>query len=419
MKSTHRDTAEAQPAGAVAEIQGLYGPFTFSEKLFQRIWLQGDFDRAGAVTVDGQRVRVLYPGKWNLLGGPDFKGARLAFENGETRVGDVELHLHAVDWVAHRHAHDPAYDGVILHVVLFPPPVGTRTIGAGGREIPVLPLLPWLHHDLEEYAAEAAVEQLADRPASRVMDELGGLSAEALSTLLRTHARLRWEQKVHFARLRVQRLGWEAACHHTALEILGYRFNRAPMLRIAGQWPLKAWTARNFSEKLEALYDAEAGTWTVQGVRPANHPRARLRQYAAWVAAQPDWPARLADLGGGLAAIPEDTATGKVRRTFGFTARRETLAAEVCGGAVSGPRFDNLVCDGFLPLLTARGVPHGLGYWQHWFAGDMPPQVVQALRALGVFAGRSSPARHGAAQGLLGWLIETERQSSAAEGRRA
>lgn len=403
----------------MAEIQGLYGPFTFSEKLFQRIWLQGDFDRVRAMTAEGRRVRVLYPGKWNLLGGPDFKGARLDFGDGGIRTGDVELHLHAADWVAHRHAHDPAYDGVILHVVLFPPPAGTRTIGAGGREIPVLPLLPWLHHDLEEYAAEAAVEQLADRPASRVLDELGALPAEALSDMLQAHAKRRWEQKVHFARLRVQRLGWEAACHHTALEILGYRFNRAPMLRIAGQWPLAAWAARDFGAQVETLYAAEADTWTVQGVRPANHPRTRLSQYAAWVAARPDWPTRLERAGEVLVAIPEAMTTGDARRAFGFTQRREEMAGAICAEAVSGTRFDNLVCDGFLPLLEARGGRHGFGYWQHWFAGDMPPAVVANLRALGMFAGRNHPARHGVAQGLLGWLIETERQSSAAEGRGA
>src|SRR6185312_1008407 len=111
--------------------------------------------------------------------------------------------------------------------------------------------------------------------------------------------------------------------------------------------------------------------------------------------------------------------TGEVRRTFDFTGRREECAETICAKAVSGPRFDNLVCDGFLPLLAARGGQHAFGYWQHWFAGDLPPQVVQSLRALGVFAGRISPARHGAAQGLLGWLIETERQSSTAEGRGA
>ena len=107
------------PVPAVAEIQGLYGPFSFPEKLLQKIWLRGDFNRAAAVTTDGRRVTVLQPGKWNRLGGPDFRGARLRLDDGPEFTGDVELHLRASDWAAHAHVADRAYDGVVLHVVLF------------------------------------------------------------------------------------------------------------------------------------------------------------------------------------------------------------------------------------------------------------------------------------------------------------
>ena len=190
---------------AVAEIQGLYGPFSFPEKLLQKIWAHGEFDRPKAVTTDGRRVQVLQPGKWNLLGGPDFKGARLRLGDGPVITGEVELHLNAEGWAQHGHAEDRAYDGVVLHVVLFPPEPGHVTRGAGGKIIPVLVLLPLLLHDLEEFAAEDAVENLANRPASRVQEVLGALGAEELMTLLRRGAERRWRQKVHFARLRVHR----------------------------------------------------------------------------------------------------------------------------------------------------------------------------------------------------------------------
>ena len=71
--------AQAARDWAVAEIQGLYGPFTFSERLLQKIWLRGEFDAAHAVLEDGRPLRVLHPGRWNLLGGPDFRDARLSF----------------------------------------------------------------------------------------------------------------------------------------------------------------------------------------------------------------------------------------------------------------------------------------------------------------------------------------------------
>jgi hypothetical protein len=399
-------------ASAVAEIQGLYGPFSFPEKLLQKIWLRGDFARSAAVTTDGRAVRVAQAGKWNRLGGPDFLGARLAFDGGAEITGDIELHLHAGDWVAHAHARDRAYDGVVLHVVLFPPEPGHRTRGAEGRDIPVLVLLPLLHHDLEEFAADEAVESLAGRAAARITEDLAGLPEAELTSLLAAHASSRWRQKVHFARLRVMRLGWEAACHHTALEILGYRFNRAPMLNAAVRWPLVEWAKGSVIP--EEVFGELSGSWSLQGVRPANHPQQRLRQYAAWTQARPEWPTAVAALAKEFSGVePARVAetTREVRRVGRFTALRERLADELCANTVSGTRFDNLICDGVLPLMAAKtagntdGLRHG---WEHWFVGDLPPTLARGLRDLGVFAAPHRPACHGAAQGLLGWLIERE-----------
>ena len=396
---------------AVAEMQGLDGAFSFAEKLLQKIWLRGDFDRAAAVTTDGRGVRIVHPGKWNLLGGPDFLSARLRLGDDATRelLGDVEVHLRANDWNAHGHASDPAYANVVLHVVLFPPEKNQATLGAGGREIPVLALLPLLHHALEEFAADEAVENLADRPLSRVTEELGRLPAPELAVLLARHAETRWRQKVHFARLRVQRLGWETTCHHTALEILGYRFNRAPLLRIAGEHPLARWATG--AVDADAVFVAEAKGWSLQGVRPANHPRTRLRQYAAWAKARPDWPARLLALAASLQIIDAATTskgTRELRRVHQFSKLRARLATEICGDAVGGTRLDNLVCDGLLPLLAAQTSRDHRGLWHRWFAGDLPPSITGGLRVLGCFDGRAHPACHGTAQGFLGWLIENE-----------
>lgn len=390
----------------VAEIQGLYGAFSFPEKLLQKIWLRGNFDRAAARTTGGRRVRVLHPGKWNLLGGPDFLGARLKFDDGSEITCDVEVHLRAADWDAHGHASDRAYDDVGLHVVLFPPEPRHVTRGARGRELPVLALLPLLHHDLEEFAAEDAVENLANRAAARLPEELGVLPQRELLELLHRHSAARWRQKVHFARLRVQRLGWEAACHQTALEILGYRFNRAPMLRIAGQWPLSEWASGR--AEVDAIYADEQAGWSLQGVRPANHPRTRLRQYAAWTRERPDWPLRLEKIGAGSPDVDAREFTREVRRNGKFAALRERMAEEVSSGALSGTRWDNVMCDGGWPLLAAHGSRDFFGIWFHWYAGDLPPLLTSGLRQLGVFDGRAQPACHGAAQGLLGWMIERD-----------
>ncbi len=407
--AVHMGEQQSNPfaVSAVAEVQGLYGPFSFPERLLQKIWQRGDYDGAAARIVGGRVLRVLHPGRWNHLGGPDFAGARLIIDGREI-TGDVELHLHAKDWAAHSHAADIAYNNVVLHVVLFPC-AETSTRGAGGREIPILCLLPLLHHGLEEYAADEAMEQLAGRPLHHAQEALGMLGNEELNTVLGGHAEQRWRSKVHFARERIKRLGWEDACHHAALEILGYRFNRAPLLSVASALPLAGWGEGRVDPA--RVFEELAERWSLQGVRPLNHPRLRLQQYAAWCSARPDWPGRLrenARLRELAACSRTESLVGDWRRTVRLKDRRVRLQDELCAGALSGSRLDNLVCDGFLPLLAAETDLDLKEVWSGWFAGDAPAAVVRVLRALGVFDGRTRPVAQGPIQGLLGWMLAHE-----------
>ena len=392
---------------AVAELQGLYGAFTFPERLLQQIWQRGDFNATHAQSTDGRALKIRYPGRWNHLGGPDFAGARLRIDNQEV-TGDVELHLKVQDWQAHGHASNPTYDNVILHVVLFPCE-DSYTIGASSKKIPILCLLPRLHHALEEYAADSAIEQLAGRPLHRAQEVLGKLSNAELDTLLREHAERRWCSKVHFAKERVRRLGWEGACHHVAMEILGYRFNRAPMLMVASAQLLVEWTQGRVDPEL--VFTSVSERWKTQGVRPLNHPRLRLKQYARWCQARPNWTEQLKNGTAWSAGIedPAKSELGTWRRKVKLASLRTDVMDELCESVVSGSRFDNLVSDGFLPLLATQTGVNLAHVWAGWFVGDAPESSVRVLKTLGVFNGRSSPVAQWAIQGLLGWMMEQER----------
>ena len=394
----------------VAEIQGLYGPFTMAERVVQKIWLQGDFNRKALRLTDGRSLQVRTTGRWNLLGGPDFQSARLVIDSVEI-TGDVEVHFRASDWRAHGHEADAAYDRVRLHVVLFPPGEGERpALDHAQKEIPTLVLLPWLHRDLEEYASDDALEGLTARDEWRPVAELAIHSPAEIRALLAAKAESRWRQKVHFARIRIAKLGWPDALHHAALEILGYRQNRPAMLAVAGRYSLDRW---NGPLDLAAVFEENRAHWRLQGVRPANHPLRRLRQYHRWVIANRDWPNHVVRLFPSVApAEGSDPTTRRVRRSLALAQLRRSIAGEVTGGALSGSRLDNLVCDGLLPLVATCGEGDYFSLWFHWFVGDVPDQIRRAMPKLGLVDGQLQPFCHGYARGLLAWFLESEARAS-------
>lgn len=422
----------------VAEMMGIEGPFTFSEKLLQKIWLRGNFDRDAVRTADGRSVKIVNPGRWNLLAGPDFRDAQLVID-GVAIQGDVELHINAGDWRQHGHAEDPAYDGVVLHVVLFPP--GDAFTRGSRKLLPVVALLPLLRQDLEAYATEEAIEALAGRSVTELRMALAhGAPELAAGARLFQLAGERWRQKVYFARQRITRLGWEAACHHAALEVLGYRMNRPPMLAVATRFPLAQWRPASTAPEqvAEAAWESQREHWRHRGVRPANYPRQRLRQYAGWVYAAPDWPERLrsahsdlkrlatlarqamtvpdngqGDAGQGRGA-PDYLAVAAARRRIGARQVRSELANKLGADALGdgGTRLDTFFCDALFPLAAAlEGEAERDGesvmqwLWHAWFPGDYPAEFATFINELGM-ASRASPVCHGMIQGMLGWLLQ-------------
>lgn len=75
------------------------------------------FDLSNLQTTEGEAITIQKFGNHNYHAGPDFLNAKIQI--GETLwAGNVEMHLDASEWVAHKHQDDPAYNNVILHVVM-------------------------------------------------------------------------------------------------------------------------------------------------------------------------------------------------------------------------------------------------------------------------------------------------------------
>ena len=87
-----------------------------NERLLQFIWQFQYFNKEQLVTVDGEILSILSPGRLNLNQGPDFSEAKIKVDN-TTWIGNIELHVMASDWNAHKHNGDANYSNIILHVV--------------------------------------------------------------------------------------------------------------------------------------------------------------------------------------------------------------------------------------------------------------------------------------------------------------
>ena len=385
----------------VQEIQGLYGPFSLSERVLQKIWLKGDMDQTQLRTVSGKTLRVLDPGRWNLLEGPDFLEARLELD-GQKLVGDVEVHFHTSDWQLHAHGTNPNFNDVRLHVVLYANESSPDVRTAKGAVPELLYLMPLLERDLEDYAVDDALLELEQVEEVEWMLKFMEHPLEARRGILREAAEARWARKVDFAKKRLAGASWREACHQYCLEALGYARNRAPMARLALSYTIEDFTSGCLCA--EAMFEEELGHWRLSGLRPANHPKHRLAQYAKICKERADWPERLESV---LATLKmgEGALTGAAfRKSFGLPALIEGISAEVFADTISAKRLNTLICDGLLPLAAAVGRVEAKAYWLNWPAGDAPDTLHRFLKQAQI-VDRAEPFANGQLQGGLQLLI--------------
>ena len=204
--------------------------------------------RGREVVTSRGNMKVLYPGRANGGGGPDFIGAALLGERGMVR-GDVEVHLSSRDWQAHGHHRDPHYDNVVLHVVMVDDAPG---------HIPSLVLGP------------PAGEDPLPCPRNAPLPVLMLLGEERF--------RAKGQRLLGLAEAR----GPGQALYEGVMEALGYSRNQGPMVELARLLPLAVLEGegpRALEGRLREGAEKIPG-WELSGARPTNHPFVRLRAMA-------------------------------------------------------------------------------------------------------------------------------------------
>ena len=274
-----------------------------NELAWQARWFSGTCGREFK-TSTGQTAVITDFGQWNREAGPDFVHASVQIAGREHR-GAIEVDLEAAGWEQHRHAINPAYENVILHVIVHRAAKKHFTRTASHREVPQICLADHTATDAEWPAFAAA------RP-GRCLAPLRALSNAQISDLLTVAARRRLEAKGAALQTMIAARGVDAALYEAVAVALGYKNNKLPFQLLAQRVPAAlAATARGeallfglagFLENPEppagaaraevaALWSAwwklraahtnailPRQAWKLTGLRPANHP---LRRVAA------------------------------------------------------------------------------------------------------------------------------------------
>jgi hypothetical protein len=249
-------------------------PPALTERQLTELWRGQRFPAGALVTRHGVPVTVTFPGRAGRGPGPDFRGALISGPSGLTVRGDIELHVRASSFRAHGHDRDPAYAGVVLHVV-FEDDDGADTTLPGGAVAPVVALAPWVHGRAGELAHWLERPLLWREPCQ---DSLTRLGRESVLAALDAAGDLRFGERVSRFAEDIRAHGLDQTLYERVLEALGYGGNAAHMLAVGRLLPWRALrdhAAREADRPIafEALLLGSAGLLPAQrGVQGPVHP---------------------------------------------------------------------------------------------------------------------------------------------------
>lgn len=189
----------------------------------QRLW--ADLRPVGVL--EGCEVEILDVGLCNSNAGPDFFEAKIRIDD-ITWAGAVEIHTRASEWLQHQHHLDPAYAGVVLHVVEeYDSPI----LGYNGHELPTLVLtVPEALRQRAEYLIRHA-SLLPCAPLGERLSPI--LIEEHLEQLMRE----RLQTKAQVVQTLAEQYGWHEALYITVMRYFGSELNNDTMEQLARALP--------------------------------------------------------------------------------------------------------------------------------------------------------------------------------------
>mgnify|MGYP002622413875 CR=1 FL=1 len=283
-----------------------------TEAFLQYVW-QHQLLQGLLVTTNGEPVVVERPGALNRDAGPDFFDARISI-GGTLWVGNLEIHIKASDWNAHRHSDNRAYDNVVLHVVYENDKEITLH---DGRSIPTLEIKDNISQTMwEKYRTQVLSPKNTDIPCAEDITEVPAFYVDSYMERLTLE---RLERKCKDVREVLHEVhgSWEHCCYLMMARYFGGKANAMPFelvakntdMNLLARWRdnpqrieallmgqaglLEAYFEDEYPRQLQADYEAlrqgaglapiQAFLWKFHRMRPNGFPTIRLSQFAQLV----------------------------------------------------------------------------------------------------------------------------------------
>ena len=285
-------------------------PKNIPEEFLHYIWESKLFHSKDLSTTDGKKVEIISTGRRNTDSGPDFFNAKIKIE-GTTWAGNIEIHTKASDWGRHQHHKDPAYNNVILHVVLEN---DVPAFSNNNEEIPTLELkyadhLQTNYQNLLDSKSWIACEDqfhkldpiLLQLGFNRLMIER--LENKTDEILIRLHQNNNdWNETFYqiLARMfgfKVNAIPFELLAKSVPMQLLSKHkdnlfqieallFGNSGLLNnqlLGDEYYLRLREEYSFLYKKYKLKAIESHLWKFMRLRPVNFPTVRIAQLAALI----------------------------------------------------------------------------------------------------------------------------------------
>jgi hypothetical protein len=195
--------------------------------------------------MDGRLIEVISPGWWNLEKGPDFFRAEIQVDNEIILKGDIEIDISSQDWKSHGHHQDPAFNGVILHVVWQKGLKDKKIFNSLGQEIMELELGRFLSSDIFKlldkidpeaypYYCQSGQGSCSSILQKKDLQEIGYILDRIGDERIVLKA-LRYEKEL-------LKEGMDELAYQGIMRALGYKNNQLPFIKLAKHLKLSVLT---------------------------------------------------------------------------------------------------------------------------------------------------------------------------------